>query len=86
MRVLLAARVLVTAALVAAVLYLMLDSGAVTPEPAPPLTSLSLGGLALLFGAGAWATWTVGQRTRSPLLAGLALGVGGYALVRVLAF
>jgi hypothetical protein len=78
--------VIATALGVAAVLYLMLDSGAVSPEPAPPLTSLSLGGLALLFGVGAWATWVVGQRTRSPLFAGVALGLGVYALLRLLAF
>ena len=78
-----AARVLGTAAAVAGLLYLMLDSGVVTSDPAPPLTSLSLGGLALLFGAGAWATAAVGQREKSPLLAGLALGVGGYALARL---
>jgi hypothetical protein len=84
--VLAAARAAFVAGAVAAVLYLMLDSGLVGAQRAPALTSLSLGGLGLLFGLGAWATWVVGQRERSPLLAGLAIGVGGYALVRLVAF
>jgi hypothetical protein len=70
---------------VLAVLYLMLDSGVVTPEPAPPMTSLSLGGLAVLFGVGAWAMAVGGQRERMPFLAGVAIGLGVYALTRVLA-
>jgi len=69
---------------VAALLFLMLDSRAVTPEAAPRLVSLSLGGLAALFGVGAWAMSVGGQRERSPVLAGLAIGVGAYALVRLL--
>ena len=77
-------RVAATAGAVAALLYLMLDSGAVTPEPAARLASLSLGGLALLFGLGAWATSVGGQPAKSPLLAGLALGTGGYAVARLL--
>jgi len=81
-----ALRVVVVAAAVAGLLYLMLDSGAVTAERAAPLASLSLGGLALLFGLGAWATAVGGQPERSPLLAGLALGTGGYAFLRWLAF
>jgi hypothetical protein len=80
----LASRAIVTAVGVAGVLYLMLDSGVVTSVPAPPLASLSLGGLALLFGIGAWATSVGGDPAKSPLLAGLALGAGGYALARLL--
>ena len=72
-----------TAAAAAAVLYLMLDSGLVSPEPAARVVSVSLGVLAVLFGVGAWATAVGGQRSRSPLLAGLALGLGAYAVVRL---
>ena len=66
-----------------ALLYLMLDSRLVTPQAAPPAVSMSLGALGLLFGLGAWATAVGGQPSRSPLLAGLALGVGGYAILRL---
>ena len=66
-----------------ALLYLMLDSRLITPQAAPPGTSLSLGALGLLFGLGAWATAMGGQPARSPLLAGLALGAGGYAVLRL---
>lgn len=76
-------RAIATAGAVAAVLYVMLDSRLVTPDRAAQLTSLPLGGLALLFGVGAWATSVGGQPEKSPLLAGLALGVGGYALARL---
>jgi hypothetical protein len=79
-------RALGVAAAIAALLYLMLDSGAVTPDQAPRLVSLPLGGLACLFGVGAWAMTAGGQPAKSPLLAGLALGTGGYALFRLLAF
>ena len=77
-------RVIATAIAVAAVLYLALDSGLMTSEPAAPVLSASLGGLALLFGLGAWATRVGGQPERSPLLAGLAIGLGGYAILRLL--
>lgn len=83
MRVLRAALV---AAAVSGLLFLMLDSGVVTPDRAPRLVSLSLGGLGALFGLGAWATSVAGQPERAPLLTGLALGVGGYAIVRLLLF
>jgi hypothetical protein len=75
----------VVAAVVAGLLYLRLDSGAVTPEPAPPLTSLALGGLAVIFALSAWAASMSGHPRRGPLLAGLAVGVGGYAILRLLA-
>src|SRR6266852_2784709 len=71
---------------VAALLWLMLDSRLVAAEPAPPLTSLSLGGLGLLFAVGAWAMSVGGLRERAPLLSGLAIGVGGYAIVRLMPF
>src|SRR5439155_14089537 len=55
----------VTAAVVASLLYLNLDSGRVTPERASPFFSMPLGGLALIFGVRAWtesqspdARWT----------------------------
>ena len=71
---------------VAAILYLMLDSGAVARESPPPGISLSLCMLAVIFGIGAGVMWAGGQRERTPLLAGLALGVGGYAILRMVAF
>jgi hypothetical protein len=80
-------RAALVAAAAAGFLWLMLDAGVVGAEPAPPLTSLSLGALALLFGLGAWALSATGQQPeRVPLLFGLALGLGGYALVRLLVF
>jgi hypothetical protein len=80
-------RAAVVACVVAALLWLMLDSGLVRPDRAPPVTSLSLAALAALFGVGAWALAATGQQPeRVPLLAGLAIGVGGYALVRLVAF
>ena len=71
---------------VAAVLYLMLDSGAVGRETPPPGISLALCMLAAIFGLGAGVMWAGGQRERTPLLAGLAFGVGGYAILRMVAF
>lgn len=79
-------RVTLIGGAVAAVLYLMLDSGVVSAERAPTATSVSLGIVAGVFGLGAWGTWVIGQRHRSPLLAGLATGAGIYALVRLVAF
>jgi hypothetical protein len=75
-------RAALVAVAVAAVLYVMLDSGATGP-PAPEAASLSLGALSLLFGLGAWATSVAGQGARAPLLGGLAIGTGGYALLRL---
>lgn len=77
-------RALAVAIGVAAVLFVMLDSGAVSAEPVPAAMSVSLGVLAAIFAAGAWAMQVGGRPERAPLLAGLALGVGGYALVRLL--
>jgi len=79
------ARAVATALAVAALLWLMLDSGLVTPERAPAMTSVSLGGLGVLFGLGGWAMHVGGQPERTPMLAGLGLGLVGYALVRVVA-
>ena len=76
-------RVAAVAAAVAAVLWLSLDSGVGGTTPAPPLASSALVILALMFGAGAWAMIVTGRNERAPLLAGLAIGVGAYALVRL---
>jgi hypothetical protein len=73
------------ASAIAALLYLSLDSGLATP-PAERLVSLPLLGLAAIFGASAWAAVQAGYASRVPLFAGLALGVGIYAIVRVLAW
>lgn len=82
-----APRVLGVAGAVAALLYLLLDSGLVRPEGAPKILSVTLVVLALVFALG---TWTAGfgeqQRRRQPLLAGLSLGLGAYAIVRLVAF
>jgi len=77
-------RALAVAVGVAAVLFVMLDSGAVGAEPAPAAMSVSLGVLATIFGAGAGAMQVGGRPERAPLLAGLALGAGGYAVLRLL--
>ena len=73
----------VVAVVVAALLYLSLDSGRVTPEPAPRLFSLALGGLAVIFAARAWADSMTPHRRSGAFFAGLAVGVGGYALARL---
>jgi hypothetical protein len=62
----------------------MLDSGAFVPEPAPRAASLSLGAIAGLFALGAWAFAATGQPARGRWPAAIALGAGGYALVRLL--
>jgi len=74
------------AAAVAVLLYARLDAGIFSSDPTPHAVSLPLGGLAVLFGLGAWAAGYKRQPTRAPFMAGLALGVGGYALLRVLLF
>lgn len=79
-------RVTLIGSAVALVLWLMLDSGLVSEEPAPTVTSVSLGILAAVFALGGWGTWVVGQRKRSPLLVGFAAGAGVYALARLVAF
>jgi hypothetical protein len=75
----------IVAAAIDTLLYLSLDSGLATP-PAQRLVSLPLGGLAAIFGASAWAASVGGYPQRVPLFTGLALGIGIYALVRVLAW
>lgn len=77
-------RALLVALGVTAVLFVMLDSGAVSADPIPGSMSVSLGVLAALFAAGAWGMQVGGRHERVPLLAGLAAGVGSYALLRLL--
>jgi hypothetical protein len=77
----------VVAVVGASLLYLSLDSGRVTPERAARLFSLPLGGLALIFAVRAW---TESMRTDTDtrwtgFFAGLSIGVGGYALLRLVA-
>ncbi|MFN8543707.1 MAG: hypothetical protein U0807_05825 [Candidatus Binatia bacterium] len=76
----------VAAALAAGgLLWLMLDSRLVSPEPPPPGLSAALGALGGLFGLGAVVMQLGGRPERAPLLAGLAAGVGGYAILRLVA-
>ena len=81
-----ALRVIAVAVGVAALLWLRLDSGLVGNERADAIVSVSLGVLGLLFGLGAWAMHVGGRRERAPLLLGLAIGVAGYAVARLLPF
>jgi hypothetical protein len=82
----LSSRAIAVAVAVFAVLWLALDSGLLTSEPAPPGTSVSLGMLAAVFGAGAFVMQQGGQTQRVPMLVGMALATGGYALVRAFLF
>lgn len=75
-------RVAAIGAMVAAVLWASLDSGVAGP-PAPAVASAGLIVLAVLFGTGAWAMQVGGRPERAPLLAGLALACGTYALLRL---
>jgi DMSO reductase anchor subunit len=81
-----AIRILATGGAIGALLWLMLDSGRISPDPSPPGMSAALGTLGVLFGFGAVVMHLGGQPERMPLLAGLALGVGGYAIARLFAF
>jgi hypothetical protein len=78
-------RSVVIAVAVAAVLWFAIDSGWLTTEPAQPGTSAALGMLAVVFGAGAVVMRAGGQPGRVPLLLGMALGTGAYALIHALA-
>ena len=75
-------RVGAIAGAVAVVLWLALDSGLAGP-PAAPVTSAGLLVLALLFGVGSWTMRVGGRRERAPLLAGMAIGAGVYAVLRL---
>ena len=74
--------VLVVAGVIAGPLYLSLDSGRFAP-PAERAFSMPLVGLGVIFAGGAWAASKGGYPERVPFFAGLAAGVGGYALVRL---
>lgn len=74
------------AAVIATLLYLRLDSGMVTPEPATRLVSVPLCIVAAIFAASAWAASVTGRRNRVGFLAGFAAGAGGYGLLRLFAF
>jgi hypothetical protein len=82
-RVLVAAAV---AAVIAGLLYVNLDSGKVSPEPAARLFSLPLLGLAAIFGVRAWTESLRPGSRLTAFFAGLALGAGGYGIVRLLLF
>jgi hypothetical protein len=70
---------------IAELLYLSLDSGRYAAAT-PRLFSLPLIGLSLIFAARAWTvSLSRDQRTVS-FFTGLAVGVGGYALVRLFVF
>ena len=69
---------------VGTLLWLNLDSGIVTPEPAARIVSLPLVGLAAIFGVRAWAETQSATQRWTSFFAGLALGVGGYGVVRLL--
>ena len=72
----------IVACVIAALLYLSLDSGRFT-EATPRAFSLPLVGLALIFGARAWTMSVSGDRRTLSFFAGLAIGVGAYAIVRL---
>ena len=74
------------AGVIATLLYLRLDSGMVTPEPDTRLISVPLGIVAAIFAAGAWSASVTGRPGQVALLAGLAAGAGGYAVLRLFAF
>lgn len=79
-------RSVVIALAVAAVLWLALDSGRLGADPAPPGVSAALAMLALVFGVGAFVMRAGGQAQRVPLLVGMALGTGAYALIHACAY
>ena len=81
-----ASRVLGVAAAVGVVLYVMLDSGIVRPEGTPRVMSVTLIVLALVFTLGTWTASFGNQPDRRPTMAGLAIGLAGYAILRLLAF
>ena len=77
-------RVAAIAAAVFAVMWLSFDAGLTGAGP-PAGISPALLILAGVFGASAWAAQKAGQPDRVPLLTGLSLGAGSYALLRLLA-
>ena len=77
----LSGRALTIAVAVFAVLWIALDSGWMSATPAPAGTSVALGMLAAVFGIGAWVMRAGGQPSRVPLLVGMAVGAGVFAIV-----
>ena len=73
---------LVVAGAIAGLLYVSLDSGRFAP-PAERAFSMPLVGLGVIFAGSAWAASKSGYPQRVPFFTGLAVGVGGYALVRL---
>ena len=73
---------LAVACVIASLLYLSLGSGRFAP-PAERAFSMPLVGLGVIFAGSAWAASKSGYPQRVPFFSGLALGVGGYALVRL---
>ena len=76
-------RVAAITSAVTAVLWLCLDSGMGDTPPPPAGTSVALLLLSAVFGIGTWVMRAGGRPERVPLLAGLAIGAGAYALVRL---
>ncbi len=76
-------RIAAIAAAIAAVLWLCLDSGLGGAPETPAVASVALLMLAAVFGTGAWVMRVGGRPERVPLLAGAAIGVAAYALVRL---
>ena len=68
---------------IAFLLHLSLDSGRYS-EPTPRLFSLPLVGLALIFAARAWTASHSRDSRLAAFFTGLAVGIGGYAIVRLL--
>ena len=77
-------RVAAIAAAVVAVLYTRFDSGWFPGIDAPIAISLGLLALAVVFGCAAWVMQKGGRPERAPLMAGLSIGAGGYAVARLL--
>jgi hypothetical protein len=75
--------VVAVAAVVAALLWLNLDSGRLTSEPASRFFSMPLVGLSAIFGVRAWTESQSPEPRWTAFFAGLALGVGGYGIVRL---
>jgi hypothetical protein len=77
-------RVAAIAAAVATVCWLAFDARTLDPSESPLAVSSALLALAGVFACGAWVMRVGGQPERVPLLTGLSIGAGGYAVVRLL--
>ena len=76
------ALVALVACAIGALLYWSLDSGRAA-TPTPRLFSLPLLGLAAIFAARAWTVSLSRDVRTTSFFAGLAAGIGGYAIVRL---